>query len=171
LESIHAELSTPFLRHSNEVKRVGLGKWQNSQITNQGSLGHPQLLHNDPLWDFGLPELNGAFWATVLTLIGPGEVKVDLANFDLKLQENLLSTLYFFTYSCKNVFHIFLNFFFYMTSKNDFLTSILTYFRQKSGCGVLCCTPPFRPVLLDIQTTQVRQKSCWAVVRSTVLRQ
>jgi hypothetical protein len=27
-----------------------------------------------------------------LTLIGPGEVKVDLANFDLKLQENLLST-------------------------------------------------------------------------------
>jgi hypothetical protein len=27
-------------------------------------------------------------------LIGPGEVKVDLANFDLKLQENLLSTLY-----------------------------------------------------------------------------
>jgi hypothetical protein len=31
-----------------------------------------------------------------LTLIGPGEVKVDLADFDLKLQENLLSTLYFF---------------------------------------------------------------------------
>jgi hypothetical protein len=31
---------------------------------------------------------------TYLTLIGPGEVKVDLANFDLKLQENLLSTLY-----------------------------------------------------------------------------
>ncbi len=28
----------------------------------------------------------------LLTLIGPGEVKVDLANFDLKLQENLLST-------------------------------------------------------------------------------
>ncbi len=24
-----------------------------------------------------------------LTLIGPGEVKVDLADFDLKLQENL----------------------------------------------------------------------------------
>jgi hypothetical protein len=30
-----------------------------------------------------------------LALIGPGEVKVDLADFDLKLQENLLSTLYF----------------------------------------------------------------------------
>jgi hypothetical protein len=29
-----------------------------------------------------------------LTLIGPGEVKVDLADFDLKLQENLLSTLF-----------------------------------------------------------------------------
>jgi hypothetical protein len=31
-----------------------------------------------------------------LTLIGPGEVKVDLADFDLKLQENLLSNLIFF---------------------------------------------------------------------------
>jgi hypothetical protein len=31
-----------------------------------------------------------------LTLIGPGEVKVDLANFDLKLQKNLLSNLFFF---------------------------------------------------------------------------
>jgi hypothetical protein len=31
-----------------------------------------------------------------LTLIGLGEVKVDLADFDLKLQENLLSTLYVF---------------------------------------------------------------------------
>jgi hypothetical protein len=52
----------------------------------------------------------------LLTLIGPGEVKgdladFDLANFDLKLQENLLSTLYFlYTYSCRNVFRIFLNF-------------------------------------------------------------
>jgi hypothetical protein len=33
-----------------------------------------------------------------LTLIGPCEVKVDLANLDLKLQENLLSTLYIFFY-------------------------------------------------------------------------
>ncbi len=31
-----------------------------------------------------------------LTLIGPGKVKVDLADFDLKLQENLLTTLYMF---------------------------------------------------------------------------
>jgi hypothetical protein len=30
-----------------------------------------------------------------LTLIGPGEVKVDLADFDLKLRENLLSNLIF----------------------------------------------------------------------------
>jgi hypothetical protein len=30
-----------------------------------------------------------------LTLIGPGEVKVDLADFDRKLQENLLSILIF----------------------------------------------------------------------------
>ncbi len=33
-----------------------------------------------------------------LTIIGPGEVKVDLANFDLKLQENLLSTLYIYIF-------------------------------------------------------------------------
>jgi hypothetical protein len=31
-----------------------------------------------------------------LTLIEPGEVKVDLANFDLKLQENFISTSTFF---------------------------------------------------------------------------
>jgi hypothetical protein len=29
----------------------------------------------------------------ISTLIEPGEVKVDLADFDLKLQENLLSNL------------------------------------------------------------------------------
>jgi hypothetical protein len=45
-----------------------------------------------------------------LTLIEPGEVKVDLADFDLKLQENFISTSHFFlTYSCRNVFRIFLN--------------------------------------------------------------
>ncbi len=32
----------------------------------------------------------------LLTLIGPGEVKVDLADFQLKFQENLLGTLYYF---------------------------------------------------------------------------
>ncbi len=31
-----------------------------------------------------------------LTLIEPGEVKVDLADFDLKLQENFKSTSHFF---------------------------------------------------------------------------
>ncbi len=47
----------------------------------------------------------------VLAIIGPGDVKVDLADFDLKLQENLLSTLFFTNvYSCKNVFQIFFNF-------------------------------------------------------------
>ncbi len=48
-----------------------------------------------------------------LTLIGLGEVKVDLADFDLKLQENLLS-IFLYTYSCKNVFRIFLNFWHYL---------------------------------------------------------
>jgi hypothetical protein len=43
-----------------------------------------------------------------LTLIRPGEFKDDLANFDLKLQENLLSTLFSKnTYFCSNVWQIF----------------------------------------------------------------
>ncbi len=46
-----------------------------------------------------------------------------------------------------------------MTSKSDFLTSILTYFRQKSDRGVPCRTPPFHPVLLHIQTTRALEKS------------
>ncbi len=45
--------------------------------------------------------------AVLLTLIEPCEVKVDLADFDLNLQENLLSTLLKNTYSCRNVLWIF----------------------------------------------------------------
>ncbi len=56
---------------------------------------------------------------SLLTLIEPGEVKVDLANFDLKLQENFISTShFFFTYSCRNVFRIFLNFWHDLKKKN-----------------------------------------------------
>jgi hypothetical protein len=59
-----------------------------------------------------------------------------------------------------------------MTSKNDVLTSILTFFCQKSGRGdILLTPPPFRLVLLCIQTTQEREKSRWAVVHSAVQRQ
>jgi hypothetical protein len=78
----------------------------------------------------------------LLTLIGPGEVKVDLANFDIKLQENLLSTLYiiFWPIPAKESSGSFWTS--DMTSKNDVLMSILTYFRQKSGRGVPCRTPP-----------------------------
>ncbi len=84
---------------------------------------------------------------SLLTLIGLGEIKVDLADFDLKLQENLLSILFyffFFTYSCRNVFRIF----FWtsdITSKNDVLTSIITYFCQKSCRSVPCRTSPLPP--------------------------
>ncbi len=77
----------------------------------------------------------------ILTLIGPGEVKVDPANFDLKLQEKLLSTSYIFlpipaerssgSFWTSD-----------MTSKNDGLTCILTYFCHKSGHCVPCQTPP-----------------------------
>ncbi len=58
-----------------------------------------------------------------------------------------------------------------MTSKNDVLTSILTYFCQKPGCSVPCQTPPFCLVLLLLQITWRREKSCRAVVRSPVRRQ
>ncbi len=51
------------------------------------------------------------FYEIILTLIEPGEVKVDLADFDLKLQEILLSTYVKKNiYSSRNVFQIFLNF-------------------------------------------------------------
>jgi hypothetical protein len=37
--------------------------------------------------------------------------------------------------------------------------SILTFFHQKSSCGVTLLTPPFRSVLLLLQTPRVREKS------------
>ncbi len=47
------------------------------------------LLSEFPTWFFRLTK------TCQLTLIGPGEVKVDLAHDDLKLQKNLLITSYF----------------------------------------------------------------------------
>ena len=44
----------------------------------------------------GDPNVIQSLASSPLTLIGPGEVKVDLADFDLKFQENLLSNLFFF---------------------------------------------------------------------------
>ncbi len=58
-----------------------------------------------------------------------------------------------------------------MTSKNDVLMSILTFIRQKLGRGDILPPPPFRLVLLSIQITRGREKSRWALVRSTVQRQ
>jgi hypothetical protein len=51
-----------------------------------------------------------------LTLIELGQVKVDLTTFDLKLRENLSSTLFCYTYSCRKVLQ-----FFFLTHniKND----------------------------------------------------
>ncbi len=43
-----------------------------------------------------------------VTLIGPSEVKVDLADFGLKLRENLLSNLFTYkNFSCRNVPNLF----------------------------------------------------------------
>jgi hypothetical protein len=44
----------------------------------------------ETLWE--MPKSISDLLDDALTLIGLTEVKVDLANFDLKLQENLLST-------------------------------------------------------------------------------
>ncbi len=58
-----------------------------------------------------------------------------------------------------------------MTSKNDFLTSILRFFCQKLGHKDILRTPPFCLVLLWIQTTWWWEKSRLAVVRSVVRHQ
>jgi hypothetical protein len=49
--------------------------------------------------------------------------------------------------------------------------SILTFFRQKSGCRVILPTPPLPLGLVSIQITRGREKSRRAVVRSTMRRQ
>ncbi len=66
-----------------------------------------------------------------LTLIQPGKVKVDLANFDVKFQTKFLYIRFFFIWpippeTSSKSFRTS-----DMTSKNDILTSILTFFRQK----------------------------------------
>jgi hypothetical protein len=58
-----------------------------------------------------------------------------------------------------------------MTSKNDIFMSILMYCYQKSSYGDFLLTPPFRLVLLLLQTTQGRDKSRQAVVHSLAQRQ
>ncbi len=71
------------------------------------------------------------------------------------------------TYSCRNIFQIFLNF--RQDVKNVVLISVLIYSCQKSGHSVTLLTPPhFRLVLLLLQTTRVWKKSRWAVVRCLV---
>ncbi len=63
------------------------------------------------------------FKSSLLTLIGPGEVKVNLGNSDLKGQENLPSTLFkkylFLQKYLRNLFTS------HKTSKNDVLMYIL----------------------------------------------
>ncbi len=104
-----------------------------------------------------------------LTLIVPGEVKVDLANFDIKFWTKFLciglyikipipaptSSESFWTSDI---------------SKNYVLTSIMKFFRQKSGRGDLLPTtpPPFCLVFLLLMTTWGWEKSCHAVVLSLV---
>jgi hypothetical protein len=75
-----------------------------------------------------------------LTLIQPGEVKVDLANFDVEFRAKFLYNVLFFIWpipaemSSKSFWTS------DMTSKNDVLTSILTFFRQ-NFCRVATLSP------------------------------
>ncbi len=79
---------------------------------------------------------------TTLSLIQPGEVKVDLANFDVKLRTKFLYVGFFKNLpiptemSCKSFWTS------DMTSQNDVFTSILMFFCQKSGRGDILPTPP-----------------------------
>jgi hypothetical protein len=107
----------------------------------------------------------------LITLIEPGEVKVDHADFDLKLQENFLSTLYFFlTYSCRIVFRIFLNFW-HDLEKWCLDVHFDVFSSEVSLRRPLLNPPPFHPVLLFIQTTWAKDKSRRAVVHSPVWHQ
>ncbi len=66
-----------------------------------------------------------------LTLIQLGEVKDDLANFDVKFRTKFLCLIFVkLPYSCRNFLRIFLNF--WHDVKNYVLTSILTFFVRKS---------------------------------------
>jgi hypothetical protein len=106
-----------------------------------------------------------------LTLIEPGEVKVDLANFDLKLQENFRSTSHFFLNlflqkRLPDIFELLT-----WPQKITFKRPFWRFFVRNPTATSPAEPPPFRPVLLFIQTTWAREKSRRAVLRSTVRRQ
>ncbi len=82
---------------------------------------------------------------TYLTLIWSGEVKVDHADFDLKLQENLLSNFCKNIYSCRNVFWIFLKFW-HDLKKCCFHILFDVFFVRSTAAG-----PPFWPPLASAQ--------------------
>jgi hypothetical protein len=105
-----------------------------------------------------------------LTLIGPGEVKVDLADFDLKLQENLLSNLIFFKYlflqkRLPSLFELLTR-----PQKMTVLTDFLMIFCQKSERGTTLPTPPLRqstfhfPVAGRVECGgwRVRSRACFS---------
>jgi hypothetical protein len=119
----------------------------------------------------GIANLRHLLLIGLLTLILPGEVKVHLANFDVKFRTKFLYTGFFQNWlipaetSCKSFWTS------DMTSKNDVLMSILTFFHQKFCRGGTSLTFPFQPVLLSLQTTWTWEKSRRAWVRSVVQRQ
>jgi hypothetical protein len=96
------------------------------------------------------------FWHGLehLTLIGPGEVKVDLADFDLKLQENLLSTLYihFFPIPAETSSGSFWTS--DMTSKNDVLTSIWHIFVRSPAAASPAEPPPSARFYCDYRSPE-----------------
>ncbi len=113
------------------------------------------------VWSFGC-----ATW----TLIALGEVKVvDLANFDLKFLAKFSCTRFvqipIFAIMSSKCFLTSGK-----TSKNDLYNHFDIFFK-KIQRGATLPIPPFRSVLLLLQTTWWREKSRRAEVRSPVWRQ
>jgi hypothetical protein len=81
------------------------------------------------------------FW--ILTLIVPGEVKVDLANFYIKFRTKFIYIVFFQKYLFLQK-HFFPQSFWTpdMTSKNDILMSILTFFVRSPVATRPCQSPP-----------------------------
>ncbi len=110
-----------------------------------------------------------------LTLIHPGEVKVDLANFDVKFRAKFLYNVLFFldVFLQKHLPNLYKLLTWHQKTMFwwPFWHPFWSFFVRTSVTLLLCRHPRFRPVLLLLQTTWVQEKSRRAMVRSVVQRQ
>jgi hypothetical protein len=106
-----------------------------------------------------------------LTLIQPGEVKVDLANFYFSSGQNSYMSDFFKIdlFLQKRLAN--LSKLLKWRQKIMFWRPFWRFFIRSRAAETDCRPPPFRLVLLCIQTTRGREKSRQSVVRSPVQRQ